>query len=320
LRVFIGCPQGTVISPILFLILINSLLKQCPSLFKIAFADNGTLLFTIDPSYLVRDVGELNSMLSIISNWFRTFKLLVNGSKSQAVRFRTAQRRINEDEIIILFDGVRLPLRDNMSCLGLLLHKNLNWTLQIDSFISRCNGVVASLFRLRSSGIPLHGLIQIYKQLFLPYITYMAPIWGSTSEQNLSRLQVVQNNALRSILGLRRSESVRIFYNKFSLMRVKGLIRYLTAIYAYKNFSKYYEPEVSFDYDTPCPRSRRHIHVLSKPVTKLIITENSVYYRVAEVWNDISSEIRGSVSLDIFKRKLTAKILSSQLATDLLVL
>jgi hypothetical protein len=301
-----------VISPLLFLMLINPLLKQCPELFKITFADDGTLLFSINPDYVFRDMNKLNELLNTISNWFRTFRLLVNASKSQAVLFRTPQRKINESDFVVMFDGKQIPLKNTMICLGLVLHKNLRWNDHISSIIVKCNGATAALARLKVAGWPSLALIQIYKQLFLPYLNYMAPIWGGATNYNLDRLQVVQNNAIRAIMGLRSTDSVRQFYKQFKLMRVRGIADYAIAIYAYKNFNGIFEPESSFTYITPTTRARRVLMEVIMPIPDLATTSHSVYYRIGEIWQGLRSEIKDSSSLEIFKSRMRSNILIQQ--------
>ena len=74
-----GVPQGSIIGPILFLILINDLPKAS-TLFTILFADDTTLQLS---SKNLHDLYNLaNFELSKIEDWFKANKLTFNASKT----------------------------------------------------------------------------------------------------------------------------------------------------------------------------------------------------------------------------------------------
>lgn len=73
-------PQGTLLSPIFFQILINNLLST-NEIFKIAFADDVTFLVTIDPRNFIDSINTINQMLQHIYDWFKLFRIGVNLGK-----------------------------------------------------------------------------------------------------------------------------------------------------------------------------------------------------------------------------------------------
>ncbi|CAH2207859.1 jg424 [Pararge aegeria aegeria] len=94
--------------------------------------------FQIYVSALVADVSEaveqLNADLSAICGWSKSYGLLVNGSKSQAIIFGNPRQiaEINFSDIPpVTFAGSVLPYNRTVKNLGILMESNLSWRPQI---------------------------------------------------------------------------------------------------------------------------------------------------------------------------------------------
>jgi hypothetical protein len=311
LRMTIGCPQGTVLSPLLFLIYINSLFDQCPSLIKFAFADDCTLIFEIDPKNIETSINSLNYLLICISNWFRKFRLSVNVNKSQAVLFRTNHRVVNVDNIHVLFDGVRIKIESEMNCLGLTLRYNMSWTSHVNKVIVKCSTVIAALRRLRESGIPLACLMIIYRQLYMSYISYMAPVWAECGINNMNRLQINQNQSLRAIFDMPRDASVRHLYSEIKTMTIQQHLKYFTCLYAFRNFKLMTDINIMYVYRQVFDRVHRNNILLIPNRHGLFLTRRDLNYRICILWNELDDKLRNLLGINCFKKLLKIKLMET---------
>jgi hypothetical protein len=200
--------------------------------------------------------------------------------------------------------GVAFEFVEDVNCLGVNINAKFNNKVQVDNIVLRCIPIISTLTELRRRGFPVGVMIEIFHSMFTPILSYAIPIWGGLSDGGLIRLQVLQNRAIRSILGLNSSVSVRDKLTEFGILNVKNLYRYNLLLMGYKIknniytqlFSTKLTPNLNF-------RTRKQLPYINQ-LTRFTITQRSFNYRLVEEWNYCEPVIRDSTSLGIFKAKI----------------
>ncbi len=226
-----GVPQGSVLSPTLFLLFINDLLfsTTCPIY---SYADDFTLHYST--SFISRpsqqalqasrlDAAEhLSSDLSIISNWGKRNLVSFNFSKTQFLYISTRHNLPNNYPLF--FDNTQLSPSSAINILDLFLTHNLNWKLHISSLTKSASSKIGVLYRLIQFFSPSQ-LLSFHKGLVRPRMEYVFHVWGGSTHTSL--LDRIVSKALCLIncsslthnlpsLSLRRDvAALSIFYRFF---------------------------------------------------------------------------------------------------------
>ena len=200
-----GVPQGSVISPVLFILFINDLLTSTS--FSIhSFADDTFLSssFLFNPNdYASTDIqlhrnisaSLLSNHLTVIEKWGKDNLVSFNQSKTkQAVISR--KRNQNFPPILMNVDDWTLQLLSHnlvflfhLISLGKLTSiPLLNMHLKMLGFLARSRGFF-------SSSHPR----SIYKSQIRPSLEYCSHVWGGAPKSTLCLLDKVQSKAIRLI-------------------------------------------------------------------------------------------------------------------------
>ncbi len=150
-----GVPQGSVLSPTLFLLFIKDLsVANCPIH---SYADDSTLHFStsFDRRPTLQDLQDsrleaaerLTSDLALISDWGRWILVSFNVSKTQFLHLSTRQNFPNSYPLF--FDNTLLSPSSALNILGLSLTQNLSWKLHISSLTQLSSSKLGVLYRLR---------------------------------------------------------------------------------------------------------------------------------------------------------------------------
>ena len=140
-------------------------------------------------------------------------------------------------------------------------------------------------------------MIKLYHTLILPYLSYCISIWGGTCDTHTDQIIKLQKRALRIICNKSFREHTNDLFISCSILKFNDIYRYNLAVYFYK--SKQYENFISSH--NHFTRNRNNLVV---PFQRLSLTQHSVSYMGASVWNSLPLFIRSSASVSIFKARV----------------
>ena len=94
--------------------------------------------------------------------------------------------------------SAELESKQYVKYLGLLIDSSLTWKNHIDQIALKVSKTVGLLAKLRHF-VPRITLINIYKSLILPHVSYGLTVWGMASKCYINKILILQKRALRFI-------------------------------------------------------------------------------------------------------------------------
>lgn len=188
-----GCPQGGVLSPLLWSLVVDELLKRLAELgFEvIGYADDVTIIVRGKYENTISD--RLQTALNITLKWCRKEGLNVNPSKTVIVPF-TRRKKVTLTQLSL--DGVQIRFSEEVKHLGVTLDKKLNWNSHLDKAITKGTNAlwVCSKTLGKTWGLRPNMVHWIYSAIVRPKITYASLIWWPkinevTAQKKLGKLQ-----------------------------------------------------------------------------------------------------------------------------------
>ena len=197
--VLAGVPQGSVISPVLF----NHYVSDYPSSAPLitSYADDFTAAASATrPSEAAAIISD---HASDVAPWAASRGLTISISKSHSSLFSPHTRETNSDPGVTWLGG---PLHSerNPKILGVTFDPLFTFAPHIRSVADRASARLNVLRALAGTswGQSKETILLTYKLLSSSIIHYAAPIWyPNASDTSISRLQLVQNAALRIATG-----------------------------------------------------------------------------------------------------------------------
>jgi len=306
-----GVPQGSILGPILFLLFINDMpevLSQCSIEM---YADDTLLYFHGTDLNTIERV--LNNDLKQFTTWLHINQMNVNVSKTKVMVLSSVARKLDVADVNICLNGQRLECVNTMKYLGVTIDNHLKWHNHLDNVCKNVGKKIAVLRRIKPF-LPKDALKTIYNTTILPLFDYANIVWSSCGEKNLKRLQVLQNKAMRTILGAHYLTHSKDLLNELNFMSIRDRIIYLNGCMVYKALND----------QTPEYLSSKFIPIHSKHTyrtrsssqgnlqTKRFKTnygKATFHYQGSLTWNVICPQVRKNPSLNAFKKHLKSELM-----------
>ena len=197
-----GVPQGAPLSPILFSIYINDVPQKNVSNVSqsLLFADDLETMFFFKKQGNIE--SQINRYLSELEKWLMKWKMKIATNKCSYLIF-TQNTRV-KPELNLLLHGEAIPCVTQMKFLGLTFDNRLNFKPQVNEIRKKCKDRlnIIKILSGRHWNLKPSVLGGIYKSLIGSVIDYSFMCLHLISESDLSKLQAIQNNAIRSIFHL----------------------------------------------------------------------------------------------------------------------
>ncbi|XP_015437063.1 PREDICTED: RNA-directed DNA polymerase from mobile element jockey-like [Dufourea novaeangliae] len=198
-----GCPQGGILSPLLWCLAVNSLLhalEECGVTIS-AYADDVVFLATSSDIHEAYDKAQ--EALEILKIWCDSTGLSVNPDKLEVVRF-TKRIKIPATEPL-RYEGKDLKLVDEVKFLGVTFTKKLLWRRHVFNKVAcgKNNLYMVSRAIGGTWGFSPRITNWIYKSIVVPRVTHGAIAWWQAAKMTTvkNKLNSLQGLALRRALG-----------------------------------------------------------------------------------------------------------------------
>ena len=172
-----GVPQGSILGPLLFVLLINDLPCQLKFCRVLMYADD-TVLFYSSKS-LPEIESYINSDANTIYKWMEENCLILNPKKGKT-EFILFSSRKKHESVKIEIDSNIINQPDCYEYLGILLNSHVNLHNHLEKTYKRINLRIKMLKKIRHKISPFVAKT-IFNSMIHPLFFYCYPIFGDLS-------------------------------------------------------------------------------------------------------------------------------------------
>jgi ribonuclease HI len=207
-----GSPQGSVISPILFLIMINDIPRDINQSSGASLFADDSAVWRSGPNlpFLIK---KQQNLLDRIQAWCEEWGFKINSSKTVSMIF-TKRLKTNCKKLEI--NGIELEFAEQAKFLGLVFDKKLSWTHHINYVIEKSKSKINLLRTLTGYtwGANKNALLRIYRTLIRSRLEYGSEVFHTANKANFDKLNAKLNMCLRIICGAMSSTSLDALRNE----------------------------------------------------------------------------------------------------------
>ena len=194
-----GVPQGSVLGPILFLIMIVDIDENTQNSTVSSFADDTKVSHLIK---FCQDCCNLQKSLDAIYDWSVRNNMNFNELKFQAIRYGQNSEMINSFRYKTP-TGQYIPDEKNVKDLGIIMSQNLTFKEHIETIETKCRSLSAWILRTFATR-DREPMMKLFNSLILPRIDYCSQLWAPHYNKDWTVLEAIQRRFTHQISELKQ--------------------------------------------------------------------------------------------------------------------
>ena len=203
----LGCPQGSVLSPLLWNIFFNSIFDISIHRYMriIAYADDVSIIAAhVSPSLCESLLSDFMCKLCL---WSFEKKISFSTTKSVILKLKGSPSWVPS----VSMKDILLPVVSEYKFLGIVFSKNLHFHKHLNFKLQKCEKQAHMFFRLLKSNkaLTVSNMTRIYTSVIIPSLSYGVFLWFRTASlpSNAKKLISLQRKCFLAISGCFRTTS-----------------------------------------------------------------------------------------------------------------
>ena len=198
-----GVPQGSVIGPLLFLVLIGDIDQDVRSSFLSSFADDTRIGHGIASPECCKLLQE---DLEMVYKWAESNNMEFNSKKFELLRYGGNQQ-IKETTSYLSNTGEEITVKNSTRDLGVVMSSTGEFKDHITQLLDTVRDLSHWILRSFKSRSPT-VMLQLWKSLVIPRLDYCSQLWNPNQVGLIQKIENLQRSFVRHIAGQQDNDYV----------------------------------------------------------------------------------------------------------------
>ena len=313
-----GVPQGSILGPLLFTILVSDISSNIRFCKYHLYADDTQLYITGKLTEINKLIQNLNEDLNRIANFSDNNCLRLNEGKSVFIILGSSYNMAKIKDLVlppIKINNKNIKRETTVRNLGITFNETMSWDSEINKCISKGYGKLKQAYRCKKilNNQSKKIIVQSYLQ---SQFNYSAIILQNLSKAQMYRIQLFQNTCVRFILNLRKYDHISEGFKSLNFLNMEKLreLQSLTLMHKILNNKAptYLCEKITYQGDNHehLTRTRSKIRCTR---SKTNFGHNRFFNNIGRKYNDITTtlNISKTLSINTVKAKIKSHFLNN---------
>ena len=319
-----GVPQGSILGPLLFTILISDMRVSIWNGSYITYADDTNLYFESPPEKMNETLITAGEVLSKVAKYCSDNCLRLNEGKSKYmfIGTRPGINKINNMDLNDLkINNVPMERLTDAKILGVNINEVMSWRKQVNSCVSKAMSNFFQMGRYKRF-LNQESKIKLCESIVLSQFNYCDVVYSNLDNFLKDKIQKIQNLCIKFIFNLRRKDhcDYNLLRNelkwldmnqrrvKHGLTLIYKILHGLAPNYLIDSFTL-----VNQVHNVNTRRARNNDIWINKHASSKV-HQKSYTVEMAKIYNNIPENIKKCVSVNSFKKQIGQLLLQNNLA------